>query len=65
MQIEEFLQNYDEESLYLRDRHGRIYVLRAREGSYEIVLHANIDEDVLLFSRVGGWNQRDRTYSLG
>jgi hypothetical protein len=24
-----------------------------------------MDEDVLLFSRVGGWHQRDRTYLLG
>jgi hypothetical protein len=65
LHIQEFLQNYDQNSLYLRDAHGRIYVLKETGGVYEIVLHSNMDEDVLLFSRVGGWNQRDRTYCLG
>jgi hypothetical protein len=64
LQIQEFLQNYDQLSLYLRDAHGRIYVLKLVDGIYEIVLHANMDEDVLLFSRVAGWNQRERTCSL-
>jgi hypothetical protein len=34
------------------------------ESAYQIILHANMDEDVLLFSRVANWNKRDRVYQL-
>lgn len=64
IKIEEFLQNYDEDSIYLRDLHGRIYLLQLVEGTYRIVLHSNMDEDVLLFSRVQNWQKRERTYYL-
>jgi hypothetical protein len=64
IKIEEFLQNYDEDSIYLRDLHERIFILKLVESTYQIVLHANMDEDVLLFSRVANWNKRDRVYQL-
>lgn len=64
IKIEEFLQNYDEESIYLRESHGRIYLLKPNEKTYSIMFHSYMDEDILLFSRLAHWYKRDRTYSL-
>ena len=66
VQIEEFLHNHSATSLYLREKNGRIYLLKQQTDSHQYVLefHSYTEEDVSLFARVQLWQQAHRTHTL-